>query len=365
MISWDSLDNHVLLNPRFPFDERIRLLTIQHTLQGHIFLTTSGSSGQIPKWVALSKNAFLVSAKAVNKHLQSHSLDVWLNPLPEFHVGGLGILARAHLSGAGIIDFKQICPKWNPFQFHEAIQKHQVTLSALVPAQVFDLVTNHLQAPLTLRGIIVGGGALQEAVYARALELGWPLLPSYGLTECASQVATAAFNNRHLIPLEHVEAAIEDGWIKLKSPSLLTGYGIFAEGKWDFIDPKKEGWFVTEDRGILDQGLLKVLGREENFVKIGGESTNLQRLEKILEEIKFQYEIQDDLALAAVPDPRLGHSIHLVVTETDDGRIQPLIDEFQKSVLPFERIRKVHHVKEIPRSPLKKLIRQELLNLIG
>jgi O-succinylbenzoic acid--CoA ligase len=82
-----------------------------------------------------------------------------------------------------------------------------VTLASLVPAQVSDIVRDHIRrrchyAPLWSAGAV--RGALQ---WARAL--GWPLLPSYGMTECCSQVATAKLESRDLVLLDHIEARID------------------------------------------------------------------------------------------------------------------------------------------------------------
>ena len=119
-----------------------------------------------------------------------------MHSLPDFHVGGLGIWARAYLSGAAVVDFKQAHPgKWQSQAFYQYIQQVKGTLSALVPAQIYDLAALECPAPSSLRAVIVGGGALLPGLYERAVALGWPLLPSYGLTECGSQVATAALES--------------------------------------------------------------------------------------------------------------------------------------------------------------------------
>ncbi|HEX3582796.1 MAG TPA: 2-succinylbenzoate--CoA ligase, partial [Thermoanaerobaculia bacterium] len=115
-------------------------------------------------------------------------------------------------------------------------------------------------------------------------------------------------------------------------------------------DPKIDGWFVSEDCATLNGRALAITGRPSDFVKIGGESVDLRRLDRILASIT------PDAAVLAVTDERLGHVIHLAVTR-DDARA---VDEFNASVLPFERARAVHRVDEIPRSPLGKLLRREL-----
>lgn len=342
-MDFESDETHLLLNPRLPREERERLERLYASapaLPGHVWMATSGTTGSL-KLVALSKRAILASAAAVNRHLGASASDVWCCVLPTFHVGGLGIHARAALSGSRVVT-----AVWEPRTFVDLCRNERVTLASLVPAQVRDAW--ELQAPPSLRAIVVGGGALSPDSYNAARERGWPLLPSYGMTETASQIATATLEGPELIVLDHMEVRIEsDGRIALKSEALLSGYAT-EDG---FEDPKIGGWFTTPDMGSLDGRLLRIAGRTEEFVKIGGESVDLSRLDRILADISA------DAAVVAVPDERLGHVIHLVVTR---GDAVETTKAFNERVLPFERARDTHQVASIPRTPLGKLRRAEL-----
>ena len=180
-MNWTWEDSEVRLNPRHPFYifYKNAMQELARTFKGHIWLATSGSSAQSHhevKWAALSKEGLLISAAAVNDHLQSTSKDIWINPLPEFHVGGLGIFARAYLSKATVIDYFTLEEgKWNAIKFHGLANECSATLTSLVPAQVYDLIIQKLRAPSQLRAVIVGGGALSENLYYQALEYGWKL----------------------------------------------------------------------------------------------------------------------------------------------------------------------------------------------
>ena len=165
-------------------------------LEAHVWVATSGTSSDAPgrvRWVALSKQAFLASAGAVNAHLAATASDVWAHALPLFHVGGLGILARAHLSGARVV--AAVRGRWEPSAFRDAAEGAGATLAALVPSQVHDLVQARLDSPSSLRAVVVGGARLEPSLYRAARERGWPCLPSYGLTETCSQVATASLES--------------------------------------------------------------------------------------------------------------------------------------------------------------------------
>lgn len=363
-----STRSKLLLNPKMGLQ---RENEIQHLFENemvferfenHFFIASSGTSlksNDDLKLVALSKKAILISAKAVNDHLRASTSDIWLNSLPGFHVGGLGIFARAHLTDSKVV----LLDKWDPKTFHERITTKNVTLTSLVPTQVFDLVHHQLQAPKSLRSVIVGGGALNPQLYARALSLGWPLLVSYGLTEMASQVATSLHNCQKLGFLGHVEARLSpDGFLMVKSPALLTAYIQINKNSMNVIDPKVNGWFTTEDLVTHDGDGLTILGRSTDFIKIGGEGVYFSNLEKRFEEIKLMHKSNFDSAIVAVPDNRLGHVIHLATTESNTLN---LVEEFNASVMPYERIRQVHLVDQIPRTALHKLCKQELLQIIN
>jgi o-succinylbenzoate---CoA ligase len=358
IVDWSSAANHLLLNPRLPERERARLeelVAAAPPLERHVFIATSGTSGSM-KLVALSKQAILVSAAAVNQHLGASSDDVWCCVLPTFHVGGLAIHARAHLSGARVVS-----SAWSPEEFARTCADKRVSLSALVPAQVYDLVSAKLRAPQSLRAIVIGGAAFPPELHGAAWNLGWPVLPSYGMSECCSQVATALGESPEMILLPHLDARAEDdGRLAFRGASLFTGYCLFdGRGEATFVDPKVDGWFATEDEGEVDGRVLRVSGRRGEFIKIGGESVDLRRLDAIADGIAHSAGV--DAAVIAVPDERLGHVIHLAVT----GDAESIRLAFNERVLPFERARDVHRVDAIPRSSLGKLLRKRLLELIS
>lgn len=364
-MDWTSSSTEVLLNPRLSTEDKKLFsssLPRNDEFKSHVWIATSGSSG-LTKFAALSKTAILTSANAVNEHLESGASDCWLHMLPDFHVGGLGIWARAFLSGAKVVDLKSSLSRWDPACFYQTLIESKATLTALVPTQIYDLVSRNLRPPASLRAVIIGGGGLSPALFEEVENLGWNLLPSYGLTECASQVATAkkggALGYGSL--LSHVKVKIdEEGYIEIKSPSLLSAYCLLDNGKVSLVDPKEDGWFKTEDKGeINEDGLLKVHGRGSDFVKIGGESCSLVDLRMVLDEVISEESLVADVVIAAVPDARLGHVIHLFSDKNNED-LKSLVENFNVKVLPFARIREIKYVEKIPRSPLGKVLYSQL-----
>lgn len=368
-MDWESSSTSILLNPRLSQTAKAdieRFLPITGDFGSHFWILTSGTTrneNQL-KCVALSKHAVLTSAAAVNRHLFSTAADIWINPLPLFHVGGLGILARGYLSGAKAVNFEG---KWCPDQFYRLLIEHKATLTALVPTQLYDLVVKSLHAPPSLRAVIIGGDRLDEALYQRAIALGWKILPSYGLSEAASQVATAGYasGSTSLEILDHITTRIEgSGHIALQGDSLLTAYAYIGEDSCTLMNPKQEGWLVTEDKGSMHGNTLSVHGRNQDFIKIGGESVQLARLNNLLDAIKSRHRSYLMSILVALPDSRLGHALHLAVEGSLNEETIRAISQFQEEVLPFEKIRKIHEVEAFPRTDLGKVHKKALADLM-
>ena len=365
-------------------DEARRLLP---DLPGHVFVATSGTSrgpAPQPRWVALSRRALRASAAAVNLHLRAEGRDVWAGALPLFHVGGLGILARARLSGSRVED--SAGGSWDAGRFHRRLSSDGATVTALVPTQVHDLVAARLSPPPSLRALVVGGGRLEPALYREARALGWPCLPSYGLTETASQVATAPLESLAgseypaVLPLlAHAEARVnEGGLVSIRATSLLTCYVEIEDGRARAWDPRgPNGWFETEDLGAAHAGGLEVHGRGSDTVKVLGELVRLPRVEERAARWAAQEPmlaaIGVDLAVAAVPHPRLGHELVLALASgpgsADALALGTLLESIRKyeaaAALPVERIQRVAIVPAIPRTALGKCQRAALAALLS
>src|SRR4051812_33784725 len=92
-VNWESQESDVVINP-YVYDAdpnaTLNALLSLPKLQAHVWLLTSGTTAAsgTRKWVALSKEALLCSATAVNRHLGANKDDIWFNVLPTFHVGG-------------------------------------------------------------------------------------------------------------------------------------------------------------------------------------------------------------------------------------------------------------------------------------
>lgn len=375
-IDWINPSSHLLLNPRLKAEDRASLENLFKTYSpghsAHLWLTSSGTTGEAGhSWrlVSLSKRAFLVSAGAVNDHLTVVSKDRWFHPLPDFHVGGLGIRARAFSSDSEVIPYSGKTEKWSPQNCYRELSESRATLTSLVPTQLFDFCAAGLSAPKNLRAVLIGGAALAPGLYSRARSLGWPILTTYGFTECCSQVATAALESLSttedgVLPflkiMSHVEVRENAaGCLQVKSEALLTGFAIQDKSGVSWQDPKREGWFDTQDIGLVSKGYLSILSRSDQRLKISGEFVDLQRLNQILEDLRAERGIREDAVIAAKSDDRRGHYLRLVF-DRHLPTPEALLADLNERLPPLAKVTELSPVDQVPRNALGKLMYKQL-----
>lgn len=354
---WENDASHVAVNPHQPADSAgLETFADSAGLRRTCFFQTSGSEG-VPKWVALAKEAFLISASAVNTHFRVTRNDRWLIALPLHHVGGFSILARAHLSGSSVTHSDM---PWAPEDFVRRIQNQGVTLVSVVPTQVHDLVQRKLASPAPLRAAIVGGGGMSRELAEAARRLGWPVYQSYGMTEAASQIATQPLQDD--LPSECLEIlphwrAERDaaGRLVISGSALAKGYAMRDKpGGWTW--QPLGGKLVTRDLVQLgeDQGRrwLKFAGRESGFVKVLGELIHLAPLQSRLDSLALERGISPPPVIAALPDARRESRL-VLVAENATG--SALLELFNAVAPPLHQLAECIRLPAIPRSSLGKV----------
>ena len=389
-INWETEDSLLFFNERHG-QKNFFTSYIPHLphLKSHIWIATSGRIHQ--KWVALSKKALLTSAETVNQHLNTTSKDRWGLSLPLFHVGGLSIFARAYLSQSACFSYDK---KWSAKSFVAFLNEHKITLISLVPTQVYDLVKAQTSCPASVRAIVVGGENLSQNLYKAARNLNWPLLPSYGLTECASQVATAQLSSlgeKEYPPmkvLSHVRVKIVREEIALQSESLFSGFVPLLDSKslslkegqafWIPASAEKteevgmtseerrteEDWYFTGDKGQLQGDFLQV--KSSNQIKILGEKVNVKNLQEILMSILLKKpQVSGHFVLLPVPSQREGFQLSLISDVFDRQTLSDIIKEFNKQVSPFEKIQQFYFVPHLPLIGISKVSKQALFETLG
>ena len=109
---------------------------------------------------------------------------------------------------------------------------------SLVPAQLARLLdaAGDAAPPPSLRAVLLGGGTIPPALVTRALDAGWPVVPTYGLSEAGSGVTALATAEAREAPssagrpLPGVTVEIEEpdadgiGEIVVTTPARFAGY---------------------------------------------------------------------------------------------------------------------------------------------
>lgn len=370
-LDWQSPANHIAVNPAQPqaaagLDDFL----VSQGLKGLCLFQTSGSEGA-PKWVGLTKEAFMISGRSVNAHFEITAADHWLIALPLHHVGGFSILARAHLSGSRVTHTDA---KWNPREFAKLCAEQGITLVSLVPTQVHDLVQARVICPDTLRAAIVGGGGMTQSLANAAMELGWRVFQSYGMTEAGSQIATQPYNSfgavfdvKSLEVLPHWQVSTDaDQRLVLQGPALARGYAKRLSQEWTWEEIPTTGW-VTRDQVRLwmhgTRQYLQFTGRESGYIKILGELVHLAPLQEAVENLARELGWPTLPILLPLPDPRAETQL-ILVTEPSQPDPAPLIAAFHATSPPWLRISRHHQVTTIPRSDLGKIRLDELRHLV-
>lgn len=317
--------NPALERPELPADLPAGALAV---------LFTSGTTGA-PRPVALTRRNFEASARASAAMTGLGPSDRWLCCLPLFHVAGLSILTRTALAGATAV----LEPAFDTQRVKALLEAGEATVVSLVPTMLNRLRDAGFERAPGLRAILLGGGPIPDDLFDWAVGAGLPVMPTYGMTETCSQVATAAPGERLARPLPGAEIRIGDeGEILVRGPMVAA-----------------EGWLRTGDRGRLTaDGLLAVDGRMDDVIVTGGENVAAAEVEAVLRE----HAQVADAAVIGVPDPEWGRAVTAFVV-TDAGE-EELLAHARARLPGYKVPKQVVRIGELPRTASGKVIRAQL-----
>jgi O-succinylbenzoic acid--CoA ligase len=337
-----------------------------------VVLFTSGTSGR-SKGACLSWSNFAASALAAAEPLGPAIAQRWLACMPLFHVGGLSIVVRSVLFGGPI----RLHSRFDAALVSDALDAGDIAGISLVPTMLSRLLDQRgpRPAPAGLQVLLLGGAAASPEVLARARLAGYPVCPTYGLTEATSQVATArpqcagAARPAPMLPLPGVEvrivvegedaAAGEPGEIVVGGPTVMQGY---------LNDPAatalalRDGWLHTGDIGFLDDaGALHILDRRDDLIVSGGENVYPAEIEAVL----VGHPSVAEAGVAAVPDADLGSRVVAWIVANDAATVDShvLAELCRARLAGFKRPREFRFVSALPRTAAGKLQRRRLPDL--
>jgi O-succinylbenzoic acid--CoA ligase len=285
-----------------------------------VIVLTSGTTGR-PKGVILSSRALAASADAWIAVLPPAT--GWLLALGLSHVAGLGVVWRAIAAQVPV----RIAPGGDPAALRAGLDAPPpVSHASLVPAQLVRLLeaAGDGPPPATLRAVPLGGGTIAPSLVTRALDAGWPVVPTYGLSEAGSGVTALSSEEARLAPgsagrpLPGVRVTIEEpdtdgvGEIIVTTAAGFSGYaGKPARAPNEPIR--------TGDLGRLDaEGRLHVIDRRTDRIVRGGENIATAEVEAVL----LAHAAIAEAAVVARPD-RVWGQVPVAAIVLRDGAQDP------------------------------------------
>jgi len=318
-----------------------------------VILFTSGTTGD-PKGVRLTAGNLHASAVASAFRLGVSPEDRWLCCLPVHHMGGLAPVVRTALYGTTLV----VQRGFDAEATARALARHDITAVSLVPTQLGRLLD--ADAPLDgLSTVLVGGAPTSPNLVERAVAAGVPVAPTYGLTEAASQVATAgpatATAHPETVgqPLYGVRVTLiadgepvpagERGELVVSGPTVTPGY----------LDPGQtarafgEWGLHTGDVAVRDEtGRLRVLGRRDDLVLTGGE---LVAPAEVVETLCAHASVVD-AAVVGLDDEEWGKRLAALVVPDGDLAVSTVREHCRESLPGYKCPRTVAFAERIPRT---------------
>ena len=199
-----------------------------------------------------------------------------------------------------------------------------------------------------------------------ALEAGWPLGLTYGLTEATSQAATAPPALTIRKPgtvgrsLDGVDLRIEDdNEILVRGATLAMGY--VGGGAEDIVDI--EGWHHTGDLGHFDDdGDLWVTGRRSDRIVTGGVTVDATEVEEAVRS----FDSVADACVVGLPDAEWGERVAACVVPAETGLDLDDLSAFLRECLSGPKLPRVFHVAEaLPRNANGKVDRSAVRDMVG
>lgn len=277
---------------------------------------TSGTTGE-PKGVLGTSNTLLCNVRDFAERLGLTSDDIVFMASPLSHQTGFLYGLMMPVMRAMTVALQDI---WRPARATEIIQAEGVTFTMASTPFLTDLTAQaeaHPDAFTTFRLFLCAGAPVPRALVRRATTaLGARISSGWGMSEMGAVTLTSPEDPDDRVfetdgfPLPGVELRIvaadgtpaaedQEGRLHLRACSLFGGY--LKRPELRGLDP--EGWFDTGDLARIDSGgYLRITGRSKDIIIRGGENVPVVEIENLL----YGHPDVRDVALVAMPDPRLG-----------------------------------------------------------
>ena len=216
------------------------------------------------------------------------------------------------------------------------------------------------------------GGAAQQAAVADRWEAltGLPIHQGYGLTECAGILTMNPAGGNRVgsvgVPVPMTTVKIVDsrgielprgeaGEVIAKGPTIMKGYLNLPGATEEAII---DGWLHTGDIGVMNEdGYLQIVDRKKDMILVSGFNVYPNEIEDVIAKLDGVVEV----GVIGVPDERTGESVKAyLVSSNPEMTAEQVIAHCEKSLTNYKRPKKVEFVKEIPKTPVGKVLRRNL-----
>ena len=328
-----------------------------------LLLHTSGTTRR-PKQVPLLQRNLTASVRAIAAHYRLDAADVSYCAMPLFHVHGLIASTLAQLAAGGSV----VTPRrLSQRRYWQQVSAHGVTWVSASPTIHTELIEHGTGSAPSIRLVRSCSSALSPALFGRLEELYQaPVLEAYGMTEASHQMTSNPLPpGRHLPGSVGVPAGAEvrivdqagrdlpagqPGEVAVRGPGLTPGYlGDPEANAESFFD----GWFRTGDRGLLEDGYLRLEGRIKELIIRGGENISPGEVEDAL---KADPAVGDAVCFG-IDDDKYGQVVGAAVVLKGEADPAQLRARCRASLADFKVPKVIHVVNEIPRTPTGKIQR--------
>jgi long-chain acyl-CoA synthetase len=227
----------------------------------------------------------------------------------------------------------------------------------------------------TLKGTVAGGMALVPAVAERWESMTkTPIYQGYGLTETSPVVSLVPFhrNKRESIgvPVPGTDIRVVDsdgrdvpdgepGELLVKGPQVMQGY-------WQRPDETarvlRQGWLATGDVARVDEeGYVYIVDRKKDLILVSGFNVYPNEVEAVLAAHPGVAEV----AVVGVPDDTSGEVVCAFVVRKDPALTESALRDFcRQSLTAYKVPRVVQFRTDLPKSPVGKVLRKDLRDLV-
>ncbi|GMY26542.1 4-coumarate--CoA ligase-like 1 [Fagus crenata] len=310
-----------------------------------------------------------------------------LGLIPFFHIYGITGICCATLKNKGKV---VVMGRFELRTFLNALITQEVTFAPIVPPIILQLVKNPIVgefdlSKLKLQAIMSAAAPLAPELLT-AFENKFPgvlVQEAYGLTEHSCITLTLgdpetgsriAKKNSVGFILPNLEVKFIDpdtsrslpkntpGELCVRSQCVMQGYYNNKEETARTID--KEGWLHTGDIGFIDaEGNVFIVDRIKELIKYKGFQVAPAELEAIL----LTHPSIEDAAVVPLPDEEAGEipAASVVMAPGAKESEEEIINYVASNIAHYKKVRVVHFVDTIPKSPsgkiMRRLIREKMI----